>query len=1148
MKFLLDSLLFSRRFPPGRRSPSLTRIISLTSLLPFFTGSGGAAATAPTVLPLMPRPPVLDGRITPAEWRVSARFPYFAWKGRLVRRRADAFIGATKTHLFVGVISRLPDEGALTTKVSLDTPKIVYDDSIELWIDPTPGSRDGRTFQMLTNAAGHCGYVLHVRGRIPENPAWRGTWTVRHGFHGREWHCEIAVPLAEIAPGRTALDGRWAVNVCRNWKQPWQFSSIEGGGYAPKTMLFRFVPEGTPAVHVDFDGDPFTGRFSVALDLFNPGPVPVSVVPEIVLERDLMPALRTGGRPVVLAPGQARRIDLRCTDASTRKFRLRTTVRTVDPERTVYDRTVVWERGPEKWKWIAKTPPPPPPVDVRFAVYPYAKTLRVAVDCRGVPDDARLDAIRIFVRPVGSAIKLFSLRITGVERDRPVEKTLPFDPPPGRYELVVRAEGRNIPGGDIVKPFERKRFEWEHNPAGRSDRTWPPFTPIEVEGRVVRTVLREHRMNDLGLWDQVTAESAHTHVRRPILAAPMEYRVVVEGRPIPIRPAERLRLERRSQRTASGRAVWEGGGLRGETRITWDCDGLMRVDLHLASESHTSPPRLDQLQLRIPFRADAATHIHAMADGIRNTIYGRIPQGEGVVWDSRRVAVNEFPRNFCTYIFVGTPVRGVCWFTETPAGWSWDPRTPNVELRRRDGMVVLAVHFVNRPRVLAEPLDVTFGLQAAPVKPRLKPWRHRWFRDGYTLLGTDINWFALGNCGAVYPAGKDMFLWKMLARGNREHLTDDDIRRTIERGRRWFEPYGEEYVRRFETHVRYNLRARYGKRMVFYYNRAGYQAAEEFQTFQDEWSLTDFRTIGPGNSVNEIKIVPSESYIDHALYWYAKSFDIAGNQGVYWDNWFLVASYNTFMTSAVRLPDGRILPSTGLLGLRELARRTFHYMNERGMRPITMAHMTSTAILPMLSYCTVQYDWEWKYSQGDFQDRFSRDYILLVTNGELAGAWPVLLHDHGPLADDAWTQRTCAAVCIVHELDPPVSTWSRSWKTVWKPLLTPIHRLLDDPHLEVWRYWDERPQPVRSNSPDLPVIVYAVPGREAVAAVAEFAGKDADVVLRVDAAALGLPRGYRIEDVEGRSDFRVEGDRILFRLKAHDVREFRMVCASELVK
>ena len=88
------------------------------------------------------------------------------------------------------------------------------------------------------------------------------------------------------------------------------------------------------------------------------------------------------------------------------------------------------------------------------------------------------------------------------------------------------------------------------------------------------------------------------------------------------------------------------------------------------------------------------------------------------------------------------------------------------------------------------------------------------------------------------------------------------------------------------------------------------------------------------------------------------------------------------------------------------------------MPPITMAHMTSISILPMLSFATVQYDWEWKYSEGDVQGRFPRKTIQLVSDGELAGTWLALLGDQGALANDPWTLRTFTVVCLVHEMEP----------------------------------------------------------------------------------------------------------------------------------
>jgi len=375
----------------------------------------------------------------------------------------------------------------------------------------------------------------------------------------------------------------------------------------------------------------------------------------------------------------------------------------------------------------------------------------------------------------------------------------------------------------------------------------------------------------------------------------------------------------------------------------------------------------------------------------------------------------------------------------------------------------------------------------------------------------------------------------MIARGNREKLTDQEIQKTVDYGKKYFEPYGEDKVKTYIAHVRHNLTCHLGAKMVFYYNRSSYQAADEFQTFQDEWCRTDYRTVGPGSGIGEIPIVPSESYIDHAVYWYGQSFDIANNKGVYWDNYFFQGTYNRMTTAAYKQADGSVMPSTGLWGLRELVKRTFVYMNERELPPITMPHMTSTCILPLYSFATVQYDWEWKYSEGDVQYRFPREYILLVSNGELAGVWPVLLGDHGKQAEDPWTQRTFAAVCLVHELDG----WGRH--DVWEPLFKHVHRLVETPGVQVYRYWDERPQPVTSGDPDLPTIVYSVKGKEAVFAVTGYADKDTQATLTIDPKTLGFPGAYRVLDAETDKEVPIQDHKLTFPLKKHDVREFRLV-------
>lgn len=1071
--------------------------------------------------PLLTAPPRLDGRIEDDEWSAALRFDGLMWEGQLDRRRAQAWVAATTDYLYVALRSQLPEGGGLLTEVDRDTVKVVYDDSFEVWIDPTPGSEAGATYQMLANAAGHRAFQMHPRGGVPANPAWRADWEVAQTQREGWWEVEVAVPLVEIAPGRAATDGAFGINVCRNWKRPWAFSSLGGGAYAPSDR-FVFTPT-APAIAFEERGDPFLGRIDGHLTVRNSTAAPIQVTALVEVERDVMPVLRSE-EVLALAPGAAGEVKVAAEDASTQRFARTVRVTTADGG-ILYERVARWKRG-EPWVWTV-VEQPPLPVDFQFAYYPYLNRMRVAVDVRNLPADAHLQHISIEVRERESrrtiAREVFDSFVGGRQ-----ERTFDLPPLSGAYEIAASAAGEKVPAGELVKPFERTVFEWERRGLGTSRTVYPPFTPLQLAGNRLSSVLREHTLGPTGLWDQVVAAGA------ALLARPMAYRLSIDGRPVELLADGWAATEVSPDRVEyRGRFAAKGSDLAPfEYLCRFDVDGTMRAELTVPA---TGGHSLDALTLVIPLDGRQATHLHAMGDGIRNTIYERLAEGVGTIWTSRAVAVNDLPPGFCSYLFVGNPNRGLAWFADNDRGWSWDRQTPNIELvRAQDGEVQALVHLVNQPTVRAEPATIVFGLLAAPVKPRLGDWRYRWNRDQYTLLGTDINWFALGDCGSVYPAHADLWLWEMLARGNREELDDATVQQVIDRGRPYFEPYGPERLESWERHVRYNLRARRGKKMVFYYNRASFQLAPEFQTFQDEWALTDYRTVGPGNGIGEIKIVPSESYIDHALWWHGKSFDIGGNLGVYWDNWFLVGDYNTAMTRAYRGPDGAIVPSTGLWELRELSRRTFQYLNERGMFPITMPHMTSTNILPMHSYATVQYDWEWKYSEGDFQGRFPREYILLVTTGQLAGTWPVLLWDHGKLATDPWTQRTFAAVCIVHELN------GGGLPQVWNPLMQPIYAILDQPGVEVYRYWDERPQPVRADHPDLPTIVYAVPGREALFAVCSYADQDVTCTLRVDAAAMGFTDGCRITDVETGEAIELRDGRVSFPLKKHDMRLARI--------
>ncbi|MGB9877594.1 MAG: glycoside hydrolase domain-containing protein [bacterium] len=1089
-------------------------------------------------LPLMPQPPNIDGYVDENEWQFAAKFDGFSFNGILEPRRAIGFVGATEDKIYCAIVSELPKEGKILSQIKANIEKIVFDDAVEVWIDPEPDEENGVVYQMLCNSLGYAYYLAHPKGEVPTNSyyGWKGNYKIANGFHNGFWHCEIEIPIEKLSKNRKASEGRWAINLCRDFKQPWAWSCLGNNGYNPqKNILFIFSKENSLISKLTHKTDPVFGDINCSLDIQNPTERALRIKARIYLKRDSREDVKE--EAINLNPQEKRSLEISLKDTSSDKFQLSVLVASPDEKEVYYSRDYSWTRASSDVKWIISREKAKPPVDFLFSYYPYLNRMRILADISALPQEARLTSLLFQIKedkPNGKIVKEIKLKKEEF-KDGKCEKIIELPPLSGKFLISAKAEGENLPKGEVIKRFERKVFsEWEHKGFGKSRKVFPPFTPIKVEGRKLFTVMKEYEINDLGLLSSVKTEDQEWRIKRELLASPMTYRAVIEGKEF-ASPSGKLTFREKAEDRVIGEARFSLGDLRAESLSTLDYDGTLRVDLTL----FPSKSRVDSLILEIPLKGEMARMMHAMADGVRDVILSDyVPEGQGIIWDASKLMTSSFPPNFCTYIFLGNPTRGLCWFAENDKGWSWDPQKPNLQLLREGDVLKLQVNLINKPIVIEKPRTITFGILAAPVKPRLSGWRYRWFKEKFHLLGTDINWFALGDCGSVYPAGKDMYLWKMLAESNRRQLSDQEIEEVIQRGRKYFEPYGR--VDAFINHVRYNLRAHLGATMVFYYNRSSYAGCEEFQTFMDEWCLNDYNPYRGEDSIYEIQIVPSESYIDYALYWFGKSFEIANNKGVYHDNYFFIPSYNTMMTSAYEKEDGTIMPSTGVWQLRELQKRIFTFMNERGMEPIVMVHNTSTQILPLYAFATVQYDWEWHYSEGDVQNRFPRKYILLVSTGELAGTWPVLLSDHGPQESDPWIQKTYIAVTLVHDLLGGVAVWVPELGKLWQTYREPFLKLAEEKGMVAYRYWDEKGQPIYAENPDLPGIVYSLPGKEALYAITSYSTKDEVAVVHIKPDVLGF-KDYKVIDVDDGAEMKVENNTMRFPIKKHDLKVFRIL-------
>jgi len=683
------------------------------------------------------------------------------------------------------------------------------------------------------------------------------------------------------------------------------------------------------------------------------------------------------------------------------------------------------------------------------------------------------------------------------------------DLPEGDYTLTLTLSG----GAETVieeRAIRRDRPEWEGNQLGREDIVVPPFTPLEVDADtpVVRSVLRSHTHGAAGLWNQVVSRD------RELLAGPVRIEVT-RGGTIHTAAGASPRMIEATPTRVRGEAEWTAGPLSGATRFSYDYDGMKMITLELSP----TQTEVDRVQLVIPLKASEAWLMHPVTTRLRQHFAGRIPGGEGKVWDSSNVP-NRLNGTFVPYIYVGGPERGICFAADNDRDWITERNVPMMVIDREGDTVLLRLNLVAKPSRLDRPRTLRFALQATPAKPMPEEpynWRRWWAtrtdRDiedvQISFWGANMYWGGRHFATSVYPAFKDYAFWEQLAESRRTGKRDPEFQT------QWlarFEGLPEKDYNSLRAHYNAGLSWAPGAAVntpettkfsyvIPYTNPRGAsrETTELITTYIDEWLQGDIvdprwhsystferprrvHTGHPGGATwYQVEPVPSRN--DMLLFYHQKMLETFAD-GIYWDNWFL---HPNFAPAEAGGPgyvddDGRPRAGVHLMGFRELVRRTATMMHVMGKRPLTYIHMTNVNIVPMLSFGTVNLDWEWRdqghFVNKDLQDRIRLDEILAhhlgLQTGNLSVGLTARLRAKGGYSDD-WLNRTAMAVCFPHEIR--------------------IHEGLADiifaqtqlarfgyglPDCKVFRYW-EAGFPLRTEGAEMRALVLARNGKAMIA-------------------------------------------------------------------
>ncbi len=487
----------------------------------------------------------------------------------------------------------------------------------------------------------------------------------------------------------------------------------------------------------------------------------------------------------------------------------------------------------------------------------------------------------------------------------------------GEYQLTaVFLDASGKEQGRFDRPFKVKHFPWENSALGQEKIIIPPYTPIGVDGATLKPIGREIRLAKSGLPESILVGG------RQILAGPIRLECVEGGRKESLSGTD-LKVEDIPGKAVENReeyskvplttavpplklkdspgyqAVVAGNGKLGglEVRInaTMDIDGWYRV-LATVAPPAGGKSSVESLDLVIEMPKECADTMYNQVNdrsqdpsGYVNTSgeFGEIPEGRGVVWDSRKLNGGARWKTFVPQVFIGNGEQGIWWLAVSDDGWILDDKEPCVRFERDAELVRLRIRMIAAPMEIAGPRTFDFSLLVEPVKPMPERWRELCWgygRDkrnyyghdtaGYRYYGDSVDSYSLHSDDDVrklakYYSGEfeKMEPFRNYMRGHYEKPFHDQVPFTLY-GSTWMTGLGMEEFK--------------------YYGRE-WLGREDWEPLPD-WNFDGMPSYGGvcnwerPEQLDARGVNFNSTYIDCFLHYHRRLLQNAPVNGTWWDN------------------------------------------------------------------------------------------------------------------------------------------------------------------------------------------------------------------------------------------------------------------------
>ncbi|MBI4024251.1 MAG: hypothetical protein HY360_04670, partial [Verrucomicrobia bacterium] len=513
-------------------------------------------------------------------------------------------------------------------------------------------------------------------------------------------------------------------------------------------------------------------------------------------------------------------------------------------------------------------------------------------------------------------------------------------------------------------PFEKYPLPpWFNTAEGVSDKVPPPFTPVKigVEGSGFRVQGSKDgsqkpspvakAMGDREVGGQKSQDHSSLATRHSSIVSVWGREYVFKDRMLPVqiktqgmevlRGPVRLvgtvgsatgknafdtstlpaKIEWRTQEPTrlEGGAEWRQGATKIVSHSWIEYDGFLWTKIAISA---FSPLFLERFAVEIPFARAFSDVINPCDYSLRTT--GAL-KPEGYASGAHTV-------------WLGNAYGGLQWTCDSRANWRTEK--PAEELRIETGPegATMRITMLDAATKLDKPLVFSFGLQATPVKPRYPEYR-RWL-SGDPRIHWEYAWYPGEQ---VFRAGAEgWFDWKFIPPKPADYLQntwwrDSSAKRLCEK------IYTGPYVTADIVDA----------------------STSDFAQFGDEWSTeADKKFVPDPNSKTQANQICTDvkSYRDYFVWRYARLMDKSPFAGLYYDVSSGAGGANEHNGTGVRDRDGKLVPTNGMLGLRDIAKRLYTLVKLRYPDGIIKYHNSGVPVMAFMSFAEASVDGENTFS------------------------------------------------------------------------------------------------------------------------------------------------------------------------------------------